>query len=651
MSTASQEEDVLVNAPERPQTDAIEDARDTVKHGEEGGGSSSTFCNGPTPPHLEEAMCMTAEALAAAEAQREKLHLHQVRQSVLEQEVAALRSGLKNLVQGPGQHTSQQAYEVEMKLRTVEAAAQGHCAAGTEGELRPPEESSEVLYRSISSCDSLLQLLQERVTRLESRQKVMEGHADKEFNEKMEKHMKSIAETHVRRVLREEQQEGPNNDTVNTATQESTAATGSLDTRSLRVDINELRQDLHSCIVEMEKVMDQQQRLVARLHSCMSTVQRHQTEIVGLSEQQKMSIGFYMERLETQQATAMARQEKQLAAKLELLQEKMVLEVRRMHELEEDVIVRADQQRLSEVTVALDLLRNELRIAVERQRGEMKSALEQISEMERRVERDGVSQMGSEIARQIEAAQQAQDAATNATQRLLQSTQEDLQRMQNGLNDNAVLMQEQSRRLQESLETRLTDEAHRLKAFTSDATLRLQQQVEEEVQRFMHITEQESLASMQQEIHRVNIALRALEEEQWALHGMMLNLSVPSRMIASLDHRMNVLQEDVRSLYAKLENIQSAGSPALSQQLLAKQQRMLQEDLLEVKSRLRRCEKCCSDSEAALRNQEASVSHSFRSSKFPHISVTQPITPKQELLTTSSRKLGQAGDVAAGVTP
>ncbi|EKF26540.1 plectin-like protein, putative [Trypanosoma cruzi marinkellei] len=395
--------------------------------------------------------------------------------------------------------------------------------------------------------------------------------------------------------------------------------------------------------------MDQQQRLGVRVHSCVSTVQRHQTDIDGLSDQQKTLIQSHMARLETQQATATARQEKHLAAELDVLHAKVLSEVRRVHEQQTNTIVRSEHQRLDDLTAAQERLRDELRVAVEKQREEVRLAIEQISETGRRLERDVVSQLRSETARQIDAARQAQEASTDETQRLMQDTQEELRRMQNSLKDSAMLMQERSRRFEESMENRLTDEARRFKTFTSDTTLRLQKQVEDEVRRLVHIIEQESLSSMQHEMQRVSVALRSLEEEQRALREGMLTLSAPSRTMASLDHRMNVLQEDLRSVCAQLEHVQDIGSPGLTKHVLAKQQRMLQDDILELKSRLRRCEESCGYTNVAPRTQEVELSHSLSGKVIPHITVTQPTTFTSESPTPGKQTLGHAGDVAAGV--
>ncbi|RNF07382.1 putative plectin-like protein, partial [Trypanosoma conorhini] len=629
---------------------------------DEDGSDGGTPRAGPTLRVLKEAMHAAAEASAASAASaalREKLRLQQLRQGGLEQEVAALRSGLERRVQGLEQHTSQRACEVEGRLRGVEGRLRG-----VEAAAQRPDSGGDAL---------LLQQLQARVARLERRQGAMQGHAVTELSAATEGRGNDVAEPPLPHVFRNQQEEErqdqeaqrqqePKSDTVNNAAQEKTAtrgvaavaaatspaAAGSLDARRLRLDIDALRLDLVSCIVEIEKVMDQQQRLGSRVHGCMSALQQHQTEVSGLSEQQKASIESHMARLERQQSAATARQEKQLAAALDVLQAKIVSEVRRVHELREDTVVRADQQRLGEVATAQKQLRDELRIAVERQHEEVKLALEQISETERRLERDVVSQLQTETARQLDAARQTQDAATDATQRLVQETQDDLRRMQNSLKDGAVLTQERFRRLEASLETRLADEARRLKTFTSDATLRLQRQVEDEVRRLVHITEQESLASMQQEMQRVDVAVRALEEEQRALREGMLAVTAPSRTLASLDHRMTVLQEDVRGAYAQLERVQSAGSLALPQQLLARQQRILQEDLLEVKTRLRRCEACCGDGHAESRHPEVSASHSSRDRRFPRISETPPTTPRLDAMTSAAGKLGPAAGADAG---
>ncbi|PBJ77935.1 putative plectin-like protein [Trypanosoma cruzi] len=656
----------LASLPKKPRVGAVGERKEKGKSGR-GGEWYNTPCSELTLRHLEEVMQLATEAIAASAAQKEKSHLHEVRQSALEKEVEALHSQLERRTQGVEQHTSQQVQEMEMKLRKLETKMQQQREELIEEALKRLHGFREASPLEGGGGEELIQRLQERVSQLELKQEALRSLVATELDAVMEDRVKSIAESHLQQLLREQQQQQQwlkGGITVNTSTQETTAkngvasaaaidplpaAAGPLDFRSLRLDVDVLRQDLVRSIVEIEKVMDQQQRLGVRVHSCVSTVQRHQTDIDGLSDQQKTLIQSHMARLETQQATATARQEKHLAAELDLLHAKVLSEVRRVHEQQTDMIVRSEHQRLDDLAAAQERLRDELRVAVEKQREEVRMAIEQVSETGRRLERELASQLRGETARQIDAARQAQEVFTDETQRLLQDTQEELRRMQNNLKDSAILMQERSRRFEESIENRLNDEARRIKTFTNDATLRLQKQVEDEVRRLVHITEQESLSSMQHEMQRVNVALQALEEEQRALREGMLMLSAPSRTMASLDHRMNVLQEDVRSMFAQIVHVQDIGAPGLTKHVLAKQQRMLQDDILEVKSRLRRCEECCGYTNVVPQTQEMELSHTLSGKAFPHITVTQPTKLTTESLTPGKPTLGQASDVAAGV--
>ncbi|EKF26541.1 plectin-like protein, putative [Trypanosoma cruzi marinkellei] len=214
----------LMSFPNKPRVGAVGERKEK---GESGRGveSDNTPCSGLTMRHLEEVMQLATEAIAASTALKEKSHLHEVRQSALEKEVEALRSQLEKRTQGVEQHTSQQVQEMEMKLRTLESKMQRQREELTEEVLKRLHGCREASPLEGGGGDGLIQGVQERVSQLELKQEALRSLVATELDAVMEDRVKSIAETHLQQLLREQQQ-WLKGGTVNTNSQEATTKNG-----------------------------------------------------------------------------------------------------------------------------------------------------------------------------------------------------------------------------------------------------------------------------------------------------------------------------------------------------------------------------------------------------------------------------------------
>ena len=126
----------------------------------------------------------------------------------------------------------------------------------------------------------------------------------------------------------------------------------SFDSRQAQQEIQNIRQDVVRCVSQIERLMDDHQRLVTQHHTCLQAVQRQEQQIEATGHKFELDINTELARLEAAQKAFFARQDQTLATERHQLSLKIGSEVQKLHQRHVEELQRAEHRRLDELRMA-----------------------------------------------------------------------------------------------------------------------------------------------------------------------------------------------------------------------------------------------------------------------------------------------------------
>ena len=335
----------------------------------------------------------------------------------------------------------------------------------------------------------------------------------------------------------------------------SSVLTQPLEWRAAQNDILAVRQDLVRCVAQVERLMEDSQRLSAQQHSVLQTVQRVEQHVDAVRDVTNADLKSEFARLESLQKTFFSRQEQIFASERHQLNAKVAADVQKMHQRHADELQKAEFRRLEDIRVAQQQLRDDFNKFVEQQRSELQltvTNLDTTVKASLTSARDGLVQ---EMSVANDENRRAQTQAVDEVRKTSFKTVEDLKRVKKLVEDFTDRSNEQNKFMAQRMQQVVDAEVSRFDKLAADFTLRLQHQIDEEVSRVVASQEDTIKREVQQLGDTYQRDIRNLRDEVQSLRSSLQTVAAPTAMMMSLDTRVDAIRNDIYDLHEAIARI------------------------------------------------------------------------------------------------